>query len=250
MAPAPRVRDRHLHDRRRRSSTRTPTAAAALITDGATQWMTAGAGILHIETPPEALVMSGGLFHGIQLWVNLPAKDKIIAPALPEPSRASRWRCSPRADGGALVRLIAGDVGGHAGPGLDPHADHLRPRHDRRRARGCGCRGGPTSTRSSTSSPARARVGAERRPIAGGQLAVLRRRRPPDDRAPTSGRTRSSPTLEVLVLGGRPIREPVAHVRPVRDEHPAELVQAIEDYQAGRLGVIPPNALMPHVPRE
>ena len=52
-----------------------------LITDGATQWMTAGRGILHIETPPEALVVSGGLFHGIQLWVNLPAKEKSIPPA-------------------------------------------------------------------------------------------------------------------------------------------------------------------------
>ncbi|MHB2028890.1 MAG: pirin family protein, partial [Acidimicrobiales bacterium] len=49
-----------------------------LITDGSTQWMTAGRGILHIETPPEALVISGGLFHGIQLWVNLPAKEKMI----------------------------------------------------------------------------------------------------------------------------------------------------------------------------
>src|ERR1700722_20126056 len=52
-----------------------------LITDGATQWMTAGGGILHIETPPEELVVSGGLFHGIQLWVNLPAREKMIPPA-------------------------------------------------------------------------------------------------------------------------------------------------------------------------
>ena len=51
-----------------------------LITDGATQWMTAGAGILHIERPPDDLVASGGLFHGIQLWVNLPAADKWVAP--------------------------------------------------------------------------------------------------------------------------------------------------------------------------
>src|SRR5881397_2774324 len=50
------------------------------ITDGATQWMTAGGGILHIETPPEKLVVSGGLFHGLQLWVNLPAADKMVAP--------------------------------------------------------------------------------------------------------------------------------------------------------------------------
>src|SRR2546428_14138143 len=51
-----------------------------VITDGATQWMTAGAGLLHIETPPEPLVMSGGLFHGIQLWVNLPAAEKFPPP--------------------------------------------------------------------------------------------------------------------------------------------------------------------------
>src|SRR5262245_62480199 len=51
-----------------------------LITDGATQWMTAGGGILHIETPPEDLVVAGGLFHGVQLWVNLPAKDKFVSP--------------------------------------------------------------------------------------------------------------------------------------------------------------------------
>ena len=51
-----------------------------VIANGATQWMTAGGGILHIETPPEQLVVSGGLFHGVQLWVNLPAKDKMVAP--------------------------------------------------------------------------------------------------------------------------------------------------------------------------
>ena len=51
-----------------------------VITNGDTQWMTAGSGILHIETPPEELVVSGGLFHGIQLWVNLPAKDKWSPP--------------------------------------------------------------------------------------------------------------------------------------------------------------------------
>src|SRR3954466_10464134 len=50
-----------------------------VITNGATQWMTAGSGLLHIETPPEELVVSGGLFHGIQLWVNLPSRSKMIA---------------------------------------------------------------------------------------------------------------------------------------------------------------------------
>ncbi len=56
------------------------TGGGGLITNGATQWMTAGAGILHIERPPEALIASGGLFHGIQLWVNLPADEKWTPP--------------------------------------------------------------------------------------------------------------------------------------------------------------------------
>src|SRR6476646_2827534 len=87
-----------------------------LITDGATQWMTAGGGILHIETPPEELVVSGGLFHGIQLWVNLPARDKMVAPRY-QNLEGDRVTLLSSPDGSALVRLIAGDVAGHEGPG-------------------------------------------------------------------------------------------------------------------------------------
>ncbi|HEV2759635.1 MAG TPA: pirin family protein, partial [Acidimicrobiales bacterium] len=87
-----------------------------VITNGDTQWMTAGGGILHIERPPEALVASGGLFHGLQLWVNLPAKDKMIQPRYQD-IRGTSVALLSSADGGALVRLIAGDLGGHQGPG-------------------------------------------------------------------------------------------------------------------------------------
>src|SRR5919205_885098 len=51
-----------------------------VITNGDTQWMTAGGGILHIEQPPEHLVASGGVFPGVQLWGNLPSRDKMLAP--------------------------------------------------------------------------------------------------------------------------------------------------------------------------
>src|SRR6266480_7253528 len=81
-----------------------------VIQNGATQWMTAGAGILHIETPPEELVLSGGLFHGIQLWVNLPAKDKFTPPRYQSiEGGAATLVSSP--DGGALIRIIAGAIG-------------------------------------------------------------------------------------------------------------------------------------------
>src|SRR5256714_14293207 len=90
-----------------------------VITDGATQWMTAGAGILHIETPPEELVVSGGLFHGLQLWVNLPAKDKMASPRY-QSLEGEQVALLSSPDGGALVRVVAGQVGGQRGPG-DTH---------------------------------------------------------------------------------------------------------------------------------
>ncbi|HEV3124988.1 MAG TPA: pirin family protein, partial [Candidatus Dormibacteraeota bacterium] len=88
-----------------------------LISNGDTQWMTAGAGILHIERPPEPLVISGGLFHGIQLWVNLPAASKWVEPRYQDIG-AGRITLLSSHDGSALVRLIAGDLDGYSGPGM------------------------------------------------------------------------------------------------------------------------------------
>ena len=105
-----------------------------LITNGSTQWMTAGSGILHIERPTEQLIASGGLFHGIQLWVNLPAADKRIDPRYQD-IEADNVLLLTSPDGGALVRVIAGDVAGHRGPGSHPHADLAGARHDRARRR-------------------------------------------------------------------------------------------------------------------
>src|SRR6187549_3653431 len=76
-----------------------------LITNGDTQWMTAGAGILHIEKPPEALVASGGLFHGSQLWVNLPKALKWAEPRYQD-LRATEVSLLSSPDAGALVRVI------------------------------------------------------------------------------------------------------------------------------------------------
>ena len=87
-----------------------------VISNGATQWMTAGGGILHIETPPEDLVINGGLFHGLQLWVNLPSAKKMISPAY-QNLEADLVKLVASPDGGALVRIIAGDIAGNVGPG-------------------------------------------------------------------------------------------------------------------------------------
>src|SRR3569833_680328 len=86
------------------------------ISNGDTQWMTAGGGVLHIERPPEHLVGSGGLFHGLQLWVNLPQAQKWVEPRYQD-LRAQESVLLASADAGALLRVIAGDVAGQAGPG-------------------------------------------------------------------------------------------------------------------------------------
>ncbi|MGC8472082.1 MAG: pirin family protein [Acidimicrobiales bacterium] len=207
-----------------------------LITNGATQWMTAGAGILHIEQPPEELVASGGLFHGIQLWVNLPKRDKWVPPRYQGigPQTATLLS-SP--DGGALLRVIAGDVDGHAGPGvthtpialvhatLSPGARVVVPWPRQRNALVYVLAG-------------RGSVGGEGRPVHTGQLAVLGAGNALAITA-DPGQDSSAATLEVLVLGGEPIREPVAAYGPFVMNTREELAQAFEDFHAGRLGTIP-----------
>ncbi|MBA2315926.1 MAG: pirin family protein [Chloroflexi bacterium] len=206
------------------------------ITNGDTQWMTAGAGILHIEKPPEALVVSGGLFHGFQLWVNLPAAQKWSPPRYQD-IRAREVGLVSSPDGGALVRVIAGDVGGHGGPGstytpmtlvhatLSPGARLSLPWRADYNAL-VYVMGG------------RGTVGADGRPIQTGQLALFGEGNALTIAASTTQESRS-PSLDVLILGGRPIREPVAWMGPFVMNTRQEVLQAVADYQAGRLGTIP-----------
>ncbi len=207
-----------------------------VITNGDTQWMTAGAGILHIEKPPEALVMSGGLFHGFQLWVNLPASQKWAAPRYQD-IRAREVALVSSGDGGALVRVIAGDVAGFAGPGstyspmtlvhasLSPGARLSLPWR-------------PDYNALVYVMAGQGSVGPDGHPIGNGQLAVLGAGDAITVAAGTYQESRS-PNLDVLVLGGRPIREPVAWMGPFVMNTREEVLQAMADYQAGRLGTIP-----------
>lgn len=214
-----------------------------LIKDGATQWMTAGSGILHIETPPAALVESGGVFHGIQLWVNLPARDKFTPPRY-QSLEGEQVTLLSSPDGGALIRVIAGEVGGQRGPGsthtpialahvtVSPGAQVDLPWNPSFNALAYVLSGAGT-------------VGPDSTPVSVGQLAVLGA----GDRIMLAANPRQesrAPNLDVLLLGGRPIREPVAQYGPFVMNTRAELIQAVEDYQKGKFGVIPPNALMPH----
>ncbi len=216
-----------------------------LITNGATQWMTAGGGILHIETPPEELVVSGGLFHGIQLWVNLPAKEKMIPPAY-QGLEANQVELLSSADGGALVRMIAGQLGGRRGPG-STHTPMALMHASVSPGALLELPWDPSFNALSYVLAGSGRVGSEGRPVRSGQLVSFG---PGDWIAIRADDRQDSSTvhLEVLVLGGQPIGEHVEHYGPFVMNTRDEIVQALEDFQAGRLGTIPPNAMMPHVP--
>jgi redox-sensitive bicupin YhaK (pirin superfamily) len=216
-----------------------------VITDGATQWMTAGSGILHIETPPEKLVISGGLFHGIQLWVNLPSSDKLVAPRY-QSLEGEQVTLLSSEDGGALVRVIAGDVAGFNGPG----STHT-PIAFVHATISAGARLSLPWPRDFNALvyvlAGSGTLGAENRPVSYGQLGVFG----DGDQltlAATEQQESRSPNLEALILGGRPIREPVAAYGPFVMNTRAELIQAFEDFQSGRLGTIPADALMPYSP--
>ena len=95
---------------------RDSNGGGGLITDGATQWMTAGAGIVHSEMPTDEIVAKGGLFHGVQLWVNLPKAEKWTPPQYQDLA-ADTVVLLASEDGGGVVRLIAGDLASERGPG-------------------------------------------------------------------------------------------------------------------------------------
>jgi len=210
------------------------------ISSGDTQWMTAGAGILHIETPPEHLVMSGGLFHGFQLWVNLPASKKWSTPAYQD-IRAKNVELLSSSDGGTLIRVIAGEVGGHQGPGttqtpitivhatLQPGAQLRLPWNSAYNALVYTMSG-------------RGTVGDEHRPVQMGQLAVFDNAYVDGDvMVVTADKAQESraPEMDVIILGGEPIREPVAWMGPFVMNTKREVLQAFEDFQKGILGIVP-----------
>jgi quercetin 2,3-dioxygenase len=212
------------------------TGGGGLITNGATQWMTAGAGILHIERPPDALIASGGLFHGIQLWVNLPAGLKWTPPRYQDIGATNVTLLSSH-DGGALVRVIAGEVAGHPGPGITHtpialvHAT-MSPGAELRIPWQAGFNGLVYVL------AGRGTVGATRAPIGFGQLAAFGTGDLISLTADLVQESRS-PNFEVLILGGEPIGEPVAWYGPFVMNTQKELAQAFDDYRRGRMGTIP-----------
>ena len=180
--------------------------------------------------------MSGGLFHGFQLWVNLPAAKKWSPPAYQD-VRANDVALLSTPDGGSLLRVIAGEVDGHFGPGntqtpitllhatVAPGAELRLPWRKDYNALVYTMSG-------------HGFVGDEQRPVTMGQLTVFGDGDAIVVRAAKQQESRS-PNLELFILGGQPIKEPVAWMGPFVMNTKREVLQAFEDFQKGLLGSIP-----------
>jgi hypothetical protein len=180
--------------------------------------------------------MSGGLFHGFQLWVNLPAEKKWLPPAYQD-VRANDVALLSSTDGGSLIRVIAGELDGHVGPGttqtpitlihatVAPGAELRLPWRKDYNALVYTIAG-------------HGFVGDENRPVQMGQLTVFGDGDSIVVRAANNQETRS-PNLELFILGGQPIKEPVAWMGPFVMNTKSEVLQAFEDFQKGLLGSIP-----------
>ncbi len=196
---------------------------------GDVQWMTAGSGVVHSEMPSKALMEEGGRLHGFQLWVNLPRRDKMMAPRYQEvpggdiPVGAS-------ADGRVSVRVLAGEALGakaviatrtpivYLDATIEPGAVFEQPVLEDFNAFAYVVEG-------------EGAFGAERASARPHEIVLFE-----NDGGKLRIEAGSGSRLRVLAIAGRPLGEPVARAGPFVMNTRAEIVQAFEDFQSGRLG--------------
>jgi hypothetical protein len=206
---------------------------AGSIGPGDVQWMTAGAGVIHSELPDEALLARGGRMHGFQLWVNLPRRDKMTTPRYQE-LPAARIPSAGTPDGKVSVRVLAGESLGvraaidtrtpivYLDVTLAPGARFEQPVPEGFNVFAYVVEG-------------RGRFGADSEPAGDEDMVLFGRGGDSVDFAADE----TSP-LRALLVGGEPLGEPVARYGPFVMNTRSEIVQAVEDFQSGRFGAIPP----------
>src|SRR6266567_2877959 len=206
---------------------------AGQLRSGDVQWMTAGAGVVHAETPSAEFMRTGGRMHGFQLWVNLPQRDKMIKPRYQEiPS--SRIPKATSADALVSVSVIAGEAMGEKAvietrtPIIYLHY-RIEP-------------GGAATQQVPSAYNAFAYVvegdglfGAEGERAGDGQMVLFAQ---DGDEVRIENPADAKAGLEVLLIAGVPLNEPVARYGPFVMNTEAEIRQAIEDYRLGRMGAI------------
>jgi quercetin 2,3-dioxygenase len=199
---------------------------------GDVQWMTAGAGVVHSEMPDPSFVRTGGRVHGLQLWVNLPRRDKMIAPRYQDVPSA-KIPVATSADGKVRVKVIAGEALGVKAAvetrtpilyqhfSLQPGATIRQPVPADYRVFAYGLSGKGFYGE-----------GEGRQEIDARKMVVF------SDDGDAVTLTAGAEPLEVLLLGGVPLKEPVVRYGPFVMNTEDEIRQAVVDYQAGRMGAI------------
>jgi redox-sensitive bicupin YhaK (pirin superfamily) len=200
---------------------------------GDVQWMTAGRGVVHAEEPSEEFRRAGGRLHGMQLWVNLPMKDKMVRPHYQE-IPAEKIPSASTPDGKVAVRVLAGESLGaravietrtpilYLDFTLEPGGVVLQPvPHDFNAF--AYVVEGPVRFGDDTANIERNNMVAFNRD--GNEIRI---EAPREDPAPA----------RVLLIGGKPLNEPITRYGPFVMNTPEEIRQAFEDYRSGRMGSI------------
>lgn len=207
---------------------------AGRLTPGDVQWMTAGAGIVHSEMPAASIQRAGGRVHGFQLWVNLLARDKMTHPRYQEISAAGIPVAS-NDKGDVSVRVIAGEALG-AKAVIDTHTPIVYLHYTLQPGASITQ---PLAREFNTFAyvvDGRGLFGPSHTPAAEGQAVFFAA---DGDEIELSVPADATAPLNVLLLGGVPLNEPVARYGPFVMNTQAEIIQAVEDYRAGRMGEIP-----------
>ena len=204
---------------------------ADVLRPGDVQWMTAGGGVIHAEMPTPAFQRTGGVQQGFQIWVNLPAVDKMMTPRY-QTLRADQIPVAKSSDGKVTARIIAG-----ASMGSSARIDTRVPIQMLHFTIAPG-------GKLDQSVPAdqsglvyvfkgTAQVGSSS--VKEGQAALLGA----GDSIALGVSEPATEAAEILLLSGKPINEPVARYGPFVMNTREEIEQAFFDYQSGRFGVIP-----------
>jgi redox-sensitive bicupin YhaK (pirin superfamily) len=200
------------------------------LSSGDVQWMTAGGGVIHSEMPSRNVRKNGGRVHGFQVWVNLPARLKMTRPRYQDVPSA-RIPTAQTADGTARVKVIAGEALGVRAV-VETHTPVVFQDWTLEAGADVTLPLSPELTTLAYVFDGEAGVGPDARALRSGQLAVMG----PGESIRLTGRPGT--TGRVLLLAGAPHGEPVVHHGPFVMNTEAEIIQAIQDYQDGRMGEI------------
>jgi redox-sensitive bicupin YhaK (pirin superfamily) len=206
---------------------------AGRLTPGDVQWMTAGAGVVHSEMPSREFQRTGGRMHGFQLWVNLPKSDKMIKPRYQE-IPASRIPKVTSSDGLVTVSVIAGEA-----MGLNAAIETRTPiiyLHYRIKPGGVATQLVPASHNAfAYVVEGEGLFGIQRERGLDGQMVLFTQ---DGEDVRIENPAEANATLDVLLIAGVPLNEPVARYGPFVMNTDGEIRQAILDYQQGRMGEI------------